>query len=111
MPPSYNPLSHTLADDITSTTVVSSNHTESGAINYPVNSDDKQEDFPDFVHGQMSPSPSPNREDLNTSNPYFKDPTLNINSTAIKSNLTDEPAPVNESDMWISSSPSKFNRR
>ncbi|KAL0145725.1 Homeodomain-like DNA binding domain-containing transcription factor [Mucor lusitanicus] len=108
MPPSFNPLSHTLVDDMDSATTgtLPSFHSEFGdagntSINRLVSFNEKHvlsEDFPDFVHGQMSPSLSPNREHLHPSNSYFDDSKQVSNATAVAT-------PLNESDMWISSSP------
>lgn len=115
MPPSFNPLSHTLVDDTNSTAgILPSFHSEFGdagnsGMNHLPSFNDRHvlsEDFPDFVHGQMSPSLSPNKESLHPSNSYFAD-SKQLNSE--RTNAVDESTPLNESDMWISSSPSKFH--
>ncbi|EPB87283.1 hypothetical protein HMPREF1544_05904 [Mucor circinelloides 1006PhL] len=111
MPPSFNPLSHTLADDMTSTAgTLPSFQSEFGdagnsGMNHLASFNDKQvlsEDFPDFVHGQMSPSLSPKRENFDTGNSFFND-SKQLSSE--KTDTADESTPRNESDLWISSSP------
>ncbi|KAI9478023.1 MAG: hypothetical protein EXX96DRAFT_650406 [Benjaminiella poitrasii] len=116
MPPHYNPLSHTLVDDM----LPSSQTDFSTAIAHSMDNNGSN-DFPDFVHGQMSPSPSPNRDDLQTTASYFspsvagttKGPlsssSLHIESSkstttdSFDGKLTEEPAALTETDMWISS--------
>ncbi|KAK4517321.1 uncharacterized protein ATC70_000656 [Mucor velutinosus] len=111
MPPSFNPLSHTLVDDMNSTAgTLPSFHSEFGdasnsGMNHLAPFSDRNvlsEDFPDFVHGQMSPSLSPNRENLHPSNFYFDD---SKQLSTERTDSADGPTPLNESDMWISSSP------
>ncbi|KAI7900174.1 uncharacterized protein BX663DRAFT_518844 [Cokeromyces recurvatus] len=117
MPP-YNPLSHTFMDDVMTPSEFTSSHPNTE------NSNSKQilsEDFPDFVHGQISPSPSPNHDDNPHSASYFsptKDDSLsnlNVKSTEEEGmkgsddsfddkKVSEDPtAALTETDMWISS--------
>ncbi|KAL9537099.1 hypothetical protein MBANPS3_012084 [Mucor bainieri] len=109
MPPSFNPLSHTLVDDMNSTAgALPSFHSKFGdagnsGIHQLASFNEKHvlsEDFPDFVHGQMSPSLSPSRENFHPSNSYSDD-AKQLNTE--RADTAGEP--LNESDMWISSSP------
>ncbi|GAN08265.1 hypothetical protein MAM1_0196d07772 [Mucor ambiguus] len=111
MPPSFNTLSHTIVDDMNSTTdTLPSFHSEFGdagnsGLNYLASLNEKHvlsEDFPDFVHGQMSPSLSPNRENIHSNNSYFDD-SKQLNTE--KTDATAESTPLNESGIWISPSP------